>query len=248
MAPHLLAAGVIGIACDADLAALRLALAGQHLDQLALAVAGDAGDADDLAGADRERDVMHGDGAGVVERADLAASSSRGLAGFAGARRLHGQLLGADHGARHRVRREFGDLAGAGELAAAQDRDVVGEGHDLAELVRDHQDGQLALDDHVAEHAEHLVGLRRRQHRGRLVQDQEAALQIELLEDLASSAARRREMSETLAPSGTLNGIRARKASSSFISFGQFTTAGTSSRASTRFSATVMAGTSVKCW
>ena len=127
---------------------------------------------------------MHGDGAGVVERADLRQFQPR-LAGLAGARRLHRQLLGADHGARHRVRREFGNLAGAGELAAAQDRDVVGEGHDLAELVRDHQDGQLALDDHVAEHAEHLVGFRRRQHRSRLVQDQEAALQVELLEDLA---------------------------------------------------------------
>ncbi len=71
MAAHLLAAGVIGIAGDADLAALGLALAGQHLDELTLAVAGDAGDADDLAGADRERDVVHGDGAGVIERAEL---------------------------------------------------------------------------------------------------------------------------------------------------------------------------------
>ena len=55
-------------------------------------------------------------------------------------------------------------------------------------------------------------------------------------------------MSETLALSGTLNGIRARNASSSFFSLAQSTTAGTSSRASTRFSATVIAGTSVKCW
>ena len=184
MAPHLFAAGVIGIAGDADFAILRFALAGQDFDQLALAVAGDAGDADDLAGTHGEGDVMHGDGAGIVERADLCELQPR-LSGFAGARRLHGQFLGADHRARHRVRRQLSDLAGTGELATAQDRDLVGEGHDLAELMRDHQDGQLALDDHVAEHAEHLVGFGRRQHRGRLVQDQEAALQIELLEDLA---------------------------------------------------------------
>ena len=37
---------------------LGLALAGQHLDQLALAVAGDAGDADDLAGMDLEIDLL----------------------------------------------------------------------------------------------------------------------------------------------------------------------------------------------
>jgi len=55
------------------------------------------------------------------------------------------------------------------------------------------------------------------------------------------------EMSETLKSSGTLNGIRARNASSSFFSLAQLTTAGTSSRASTRFSATVIAGTRVKC-
>ena len=64
----------------------------------------------------------------------------------------------------------------ARELAAAQDRDLVGEGHHLAELVGDHQDGELAGRDHAAQHAEHLVGLAGRQHRGRLVEDQEAAL------------------------------------------------------------------------
>src|ERR1700722_7168650 len=55
-------------------------------------------------------------------------------------------------------------------------------------------------------------------------------------------------MSETLELSGTLNGMRARNASSSCFSLDQLTTAGTSSRASTRFSATVIAGTRVKCW
>ncbi len=73
----------------------------------------------------------------------------------------------------------------AGQLAAAQDRDLVGERHHLAEFVRDHQDGQVAVDHHVAQHAQHLVGFARRQHRGRLVQDEKAPLQIELLEDFA---------------------------------------------------------------
>ena len=175
---------MIEIAADPDLAAFGLALAGQHLDELPLAVAGDAGDADDLAAADGQRDIVHGDRTGIVERVELVQFQPR-LADLADARRLHRQFLGADHHARHAVGRELGDLAVPGQLAAAQDRDLVGERHHLAEFVRDHQDGQAAIDHHVAQHAEHLVGFAWRQHRGRLVEDQEAPLQIELLQDLA---------------------------------------------------------------
>ena len=69
MPPHLLAAGAIGITSDADFAAFRLALAGQHLDELALAVAGNPGNADDLAAAHRQRDIVDRDRAGIVQRA-----------------------------------------------------------------------------------------------------------------------------------------------------------------------------------
>ena len=55
------------------------------------------------------------------------------------------------------------------------------------------------------------------------------------------------EIADTLAFSGTRNGMRPRKSSSALRSRAHSTTAGTSSRASTKFSATVMAGTSVKC-
>ena len=48
MPAHLLAAGVIERAGDADFAAFGLALAGEYLDELPLAIAGYAGDADDL--------------------------------------------------------------------------------------------------------------------------------------------------------------------------------------------------------
>ena len=41
------------------------------------------------------------------------------------------------------------------------------------------------FDDHVAQHAQHLVGFARRQHRGRLVEDEKAPLQIKLLQDFA---------------------------------------------------------------
>ena len=127
---------------------------------------------------------MDGNGAGIVEGPDLR-QFQPGCAGLARAGGLHGQLFGPDHGPGHRVRRQFGHLSGAGKLAAPEYRDVVGKGHDLAELMRDHEDGQFAPDNHVAQHAEDLVGLRRRQYRGRFVEDQEATFQIELLEDLA---------------------------------------------------------------
>ena len=72
-----------------------------------------------------------------------------------------------------------------GELAAAQDRHLVGKRHHFAEFVGDHQDGQIAGGDHAAQHAEHLVGFAGREHRCRLVEDEKAALQIKLLEDFA---------------------------------------------------------------
>ena len=127
---------------------------------------------------------MQGRLAGIVERAESVDLEPR-RAELADARRRLGQFLRADHHPGHGIGRELGDAAGAGEPAAAQDRHLVGERHHLAELVRDHQDGELAALDHVAQHAEHLVGLAGREHRGRLVEDEEAALEIELLEDLA---------------------------------------------------------------
>ena len=55
-AAHLAARGAVGLAAHtSDLAGARRALAGQHLDQLALPVARHAGDADDLSGAHVQR-------------------------------------------------------------------------------------------------------------------------------------------------------------------------------------------------
>ena len=127
---------------------------------------------------------MHRDRAGIVERGELAQFEPR-LADFSDPGRLNGQFFRADHGARHIVRRQVRNTAVTGELAAAQDGDLVGERHHLAEFMRDHQDRQIALDDHGAQHAEHLVCFARRQHRCRLVQDQKFALEVELLEDFA---------------------------------------------------------------
>jgi len=81
-------------------------------------------------------------------------------------RRLHRQCLGADHGARHCVGGEVFHQSVSGELAAAENGHLVGESHDLAEFMRDHQDGENAAGHHVAQHAQHFVGFAGRQHRG----------------------------------------------------------------------------------
>jgi len=68
--------------------------------------------------------------------------------------------------------------------AAAQHAHLVGVGGDLAELVGDEHDAAIAGMRAVAQQPQHLVGFLRRQHRRGLVEDQEARLQQELLQDL----------------------------------------------------------------
>ena len=153
----------------------------------------------------------------------------------------------ADHHRRHVGGRELGDLAAAGLLAAAQHGHLVGEGHHLAELVGDHEDGELAGVCHAAHEAEHLVGLLRRQHRGRLVEDKQSALEIELLQDLELLLLAGRERADRHVERNLERHARQEVVEALPLAF-QSITAGTSARAITRFSATVIDGTSVKCW
>jgi hypothetical protein len=67
-------------------------------------------------------------------------------------------------------------------LAPAQHRHVVGVAHHFAELVRDDQHRAHAAACELPHMAQHLVGLLRCQHGRRLVQDQQARPQVELLE------------------------------------------------------------------
>ena len=159
------------------MAALGLALAGEDFDELALAVAGHPGNADDLAAADRQGHVAHRRLAAVVERMQVL-DVEPWRAELAGARRLHRQFLGADHGARHGVGVQILDVPLPRQFAAPQDGHFVGECHDLAEFVSDHQNCQNAARHHVAQHAEHFVGLTGGKHRSRLIKDEKAALQV----------------------------------------------------------------------
>ena len=71
----------------------------------------------------------------------------------------------------------------ADDLAAAHHDDAVGDLHDLAQLVRDKDDG-LARARVLVDEVHQDVGLLRRQHGRRFVHDQQLGVLVERLEDL----------------------------------------------------------------
>ena len=168
---------------DDDPAVGERPLAGQYFYQFGLAVAGHAGDADDLAGIDLEREFVERGQAFVV----LRHQSGEFEHGIAGRHRLASRALAddgvADHHLGHVGGRQVRHLAAADHAAAAQHGDAVAEGRDLAELVRDHDDRDFLALRHAAQQAEHFVGFAGGQHRGRLIEDHQALVEIQKLED-----------------------------------------------------------------
>ena len=160
------------------------ALSGQRLDKLALAVPGNASDSDDLARMHLEVEAAHRIAPFVIfgieardfeRRAALRRDSPRG--GGANDRV-------PDHHGGHFAVRDRADLTAADPGAAPQYGEVVAERLDLAELVADHRDRDLATMRHVAQQTQNLVGLARGQHGGGLVEDKEALVEVEELENL----------------------------------------------------------------
>ena len=177
------AVGLERMLLDHDAAVHERPLSRQHLDQFRLAVSRNAGDADDLAGVDLQIDLIERQQALVVicaQRDEFQHRIARRL------RAAHGALanLGiADHHARHGVGGEVLDLAAADLAAAPQHGHAVAEARHFAELVRDHDDGDFLAMRHVAQETEHFVGLARGKHRGRLVENEQALVEIEQLQD-----------------------------------------------------------------
>ena len=156
---------------------------GDGLGELALPVACDAGDGDDLGPADAQRDAPQGGCAAialdrhVVQLEHCLARSAPLLV-----RRAAAQLA-PDHQRRERARRRVRRVDRRDRATAAEDRDAVRNGLHLVELVRDEDHG-APLVRHAAQRLEQHLRLLRREHRGRLVQDQDARVPIERLEDL----------------------------------------------------------------
>ena len=136
--------------------AVHLAHPGQRLDQLALPVALDAGDADDLAGPHLQVEAVHGSLAAIV--VDLQPGDVEHDVARVGVALLDLQHDAApDHhvgqpGPVRLLRRRRAD-----DLAAAQHGDRVAHGDRLAQLVGD-EDDRRAL---VGQLAQHLRAARR---------------------------------------------------------------------------------------
>ena len=170
------------LAVDRHAAAAR-PQAGDDLGQLALAVAGDRGDPDDLAGGHVERDPAQGRQPAVVLGRHVADRKDRGAGPLR--RALDGlEHVPPDHPPGQVGRRGLArEDAGGRHDAAAHDRDPVRDGEHLAELVADEHHAP-AVGGHGVERPEQLVDLLRGEDRGRLVHDQDACPAVEELQDL----------------------------------------------------------------
>ena len=167
-------------------------LARDHAQQLLLAVARYAGDADDLAGVNVEMEVAQVGAEGVVRGVRQPRQAQAELA--AGLRRvvLAARQLLADHQARHRLRALLRRDALAGDLAAAQHGGGVAELADLVELVADVEDGAAVVGE-PAQGLEELAHRLRGEHRGRLVHDQQARILQQAADDLDALALAHRQ-------------------------------------------------------
>ena len=155
---------------------------GDRLDELALTVALDAGNAEDLAGAHLDVEpVDHRVTTVVVDRERVDVDHHVTRRGVALLDLEHD--VAPDHQVGQRLLRRGLGIGGAGDPAVAQHRDPVGDGEHLAQLVGD-EDDRLALIDEAADDTEEVVDLAWREDRGRLIEDQDVGLAEEGLDEL----------------------------------------------------------------
>ncbi len=166
---------------------LQPALAAEQGEQFVLTVAGDPGDADDLAGADLQVDVLERDAEriGIGPGQALQAQEGRATLGL-GVFGLKSFGV-ADHQPGQRQVAALARHAAAGDTPAAQHRGTPAERTNLAQLVADEQHA-AALGGQPSEHGEQLLGLLRGEHRGRLVENQQADVLHQAAHDLDALA------------------------------------------------------------
>src|SRR5690606_9680824 len=158
---------------DGDGARVGLDEAEDGAGQFGLAVALDAGQAHDLAGADGQVEAVEDLDAGVVDDGEPFDLQAR-LAGLGGGLVDGEGDLAADHGRGHLGLRggrlQFGD-----DLAAPDHGDDVGDGLDLFELVADEQD-RGARGREGAHDVEQFADLGGGEHRRGFVEDEQFGL------------------------------------------------------------------------
>ena len=165
-----------------DGAAGGLPQSGDRLDQLVLAIAGDAGDAERLACPNLEIDAAEDFAPAVVlgsEPGHRQHDVGRVRLATIG-RELD---VPADHELSQvlLVRRAWDPLAD--DLAAPDDRDPIGDLEDLVQLVAD-EDDRMPLRSKPAQDSEDLLRLLGGEDGGGLVEDEDAGIAVERLEDL----------------------------------------------------------------
>ena len=175
-----------GRARDAHLAAGHLDAAAEvaqdaeeREQEVALALAVEAAEADDLAAADVEGDVAQAVGPGEA----AAGEDGLGQLGAGGARREDVAVLAADHHLDHLLVGFGAGGVGRDVAAVAEDGAFVGQRLDLVHAVRD-VDQRQALGAEALQHGEDLLDVGGGQGRGGLVEDEDARALGERLGDL----------------------------------------------------------------
>ncbi len=225
-------------------------IAAQHLQQFGLAVAGDAGNAEDFAGAHVEARCPCSRSTPVVVDDPQVLDLQHGLAGRGGLLVDPQQHLAPDH--------QFGQFARAMVSAVLTVAVISPRRMTLTVSVTSMISRSLWVIRMMVlpsslqplEDAEQVIGLGRGQHAGRFVEDQDFGLPVERLEDLDPLLHGRRDRSSISASGST----------SSSYSCGQLgqrarapwpataCSSAPSSAPSMTFSSTVKFSTSLKCW
>ena len=156
--------------------------AGEQVQKLALAVAGNAGNADDLPA--RTEKLTLSTRLSPTRSTKVSPSTASTVSPAWGRRLVDPQQhLAPDHQLGQFLLAGLAGPAMGDHLAAAHDGDVIGDRHDLLQLVGDQDDGNALLAQGI-ENAEELNGFLRRQHAGRLIEDQDVGTAVERLQDL----------------------------------------------------------------
>ena len=184
---HICAAGLdacLGniLAAEGDLSAAALFKTAETVDKLGLTVAVDTCNADDLACADIEGNIVYG-----VFLADSGgnAESLNGQDGFRGlgCGLVDLQLNGtADHHIAELLLVGVFGFNGAHILAFAQNGDTVGNGHNLVELMGDEEDA-LAFCGKALHSGHQLVDLLRSENCGGLVENEDVVVAVKHLQN-----------------------------------------------------------------
>ena len=160
--------------------------AGDDFGQLALAVAGDPGNADDLTRVDGQVDLLQG------ERAEIAQGGYPTEIEDHVSLRLGDSLLflREDNVTPNHHPGQLSRIGLLGQnrpdqLSLTEDGHAGGDRHHLFELVRDKDHGP-AFGDHQTEGLEEVLGLLRREQGGRFIEDQDAGAAVQRFKDLDS--------------------------------------------------------------